>query len=126
MLGSFVGVHGDHVVGHILFTRTLIDSAQGEVLSVALAPLAVSPAYQQRGIGRELVRTGLAWLRSRGERSVLVLGDLRFYSRFGFSSDRAAALKTAFPPESFMALELVPNALDGVSGAVRYASAFRL
>jgi len=125
ILGSFVCVDGG-IVGHILFSRTMIETPREAVMSVALAPLAVLPAYQRRGVGSRLVRTGLEWLRSRGERSVLVLGDPRFYSRFGFSSDRAKALKTPFPPEAFMALELMPDALECISGPVQYASAFAL
>jgi putative acetyltransferase len=72
------------------------------------------------------VRVGLEWLRTRGECIVLVLGEPRFYSRFGFASDRAGALTTPFPPEAFLAFELVPNALDSVRGTVRYAAAFGL
>jgi predicted N-acetyltransferase YhbS len=55
-----------------------------------------------------------------------VLGDPRFYVRFGFSQERAKALTTPFPPEAFMALELVGDALEGVGGTVRYAQAFGL
>ena len=126
VLGSFVAEHEGTIVGHILFSRTLIETANQAISSVALAPLAVVPNFQRRGIGSELVRVGLEWLRSRGERIVLVLGEPHFYSRFGFASERANALTSPFPPEAFMALALVPNALDAVRGTVRYAVAFRL
>jgi len=125
VLASFVAEQQRLVVGHILFSRTVIEAAE-PMLSVALAPMAVLPAHQHRGIGGRLVGVGLDWLRTHGERSVLVLGHRRYYPRFGFSSDRARMLSTPFPADAFMALELVPDALDGVRGAVRYPVAFGL
>jgi len=126
VLASFVADQNGRVVGHILFSRTLIETADESVLSVALAPLAVSPSHQRRGIGTQLVRFGLQWLRTRGERSVLVLGHPHFYQQFGFSNDRARALTTPFSPHAFMALELVVDALDDLRGTVRYPAAFGL
>ena len=126
VLGSFVAEQQSSIVGHILFTRTIIDAGAEPVPSVALAPLAVLPMHQSLGIGSEMVRFGLDWLRTRGERSVLVLGHPHYYSRFGFSTGRAASLVTPFPRDAFMALELVAGALDGIRGSVRYPAAFGL
>lgn len=126
VLASFVAEQERQVIGHVLFSRILIETADESVLSVALAPLAVSPVHQRQGVGSALVRFGLEWLRTRGERSVLVLGHPQYYARFGFSSDRARALSTPFPPEAFMALELTADALDGIRGTVRYPAAFAI
>jgi putative acetyltransferase len=126
VLASFVAEQNGRVVGHILFSRTLIETADESVPSVALAPMAVSPSRQRRGIGTQLVRFGVQWLLTRGERSVLVLGHPHFYQQFGFSTDRARTLTTPFPPDAFMALELVAGALDGLRGTVRYPAAFGL
>jgi putative acetyltransferase len=126
VLASFVAEQNGRVVGHILFSRTLIETADESVPSVALAPMAVSPSHQRRGIGTRLVRFGVQWLVTRGERSVLVLGHPHFYQQFGFSTDRARMLATPFPPDAFMALELVAGALDGLRGTVRYPAGFGL
>jgi putative acetyltransferase len=126
VLASFVADQDGLVIGHILFSRTVIETASESVLAVALAPLAVSPSHQRRGIGSQLVRFGVHWLRTQGERSVLVLGHPHFYQQFGFSTDRAQTLTTPFPPPAFMALELVAGALDGIRGTVRYPAAFGL
>src|SRR5437764_11082938 len=85
-LAGFVAQLRENVVGHILFSRMLIETEDGSTPSVALAPLAVLPAYQRQGIGSWLIEFGLAWLRTRQEQSVLVLGDPEYYSRFGFST----------------------------------------
>jgi putative acetyltransferase len=126
VLASFVGEQERRIVGHILFSRMLIDVADESIPSVALAPVAVLPASQGRGVGSRLIRIGLEWLRTRNERSVLVLGHPQYYARFGFSSDRARLLTHPFPADAFMALELVSGTLDGVRGAVRYPAAFGL
>lgn len=114
---------GGGVIGHILFSRMWIGS---EVPAVALAPLAVHPDRQQQGAGGALIREGLRQLREAGESIVIVLGHPGYYPRFGFSVTAAEALESPFRRESFMALELVPGALQGVRGRVRYAAAFGL
>jgi len=124
VLASFVAELKTQIVGHILFSRMLIDTVDGPLSAVALAPMAVLPDQQRRGIGGQLIRHGLEWLRGRGEHIVLVLGHPAYYPRFGFSIDRARALASPFPVEAFMALELLPGALDGIRGTVRYPAAF--
>jgi putative acetyltransferase len=114
------------VVAHILFSRMSIETSTRPVAAVALAPIAVLPGHQRRGIGGKLIRYGLDLLRGRGERIVIVLGDPNYYPRFGFSRDKARFLESPFPPEAFMALELQPDALEGVRGKVRYGAAFGL
>ena len=126
VLASFVAEHDERIVGHILFSRMLIETTAVPISAVALAPMAVMPEQQRRGIGGQMIRHGLDWLRGRGERIVLVLGHPEYYPRFGFSSDRAHALASPFPPEAFMALELSSGALDGIRGTVRYPEAFGL
>jgi putative acetyltransferase len=55
---------------------------------------------------------------------VLVLGDPTFYERFGSSVELARWLQSPYSGDYWMALELVPGALDGVRGIVRYPEAF--
>lgn len=49
--------------------------------ALALAPVAVHPALEGRGLGQALVRAALA---AAGDLPVVVLGDPGFYARFGF------------------------------------------
>jgi len=121
---SLVGEAEGQVAGHILFSRMWIDTAGGPIPAVALAPLAVSPGSQRRGIGERLVRRGLDLLRERGERIVIVLGHPEYYSRFGFSCEKARYLDSPFPPHAFMAMELADGALERVRGKVRYPASF--
>jgi putative acetyltransferase len=122
VLLSLVAEMEGQIVGHILFTRMFV----GPVEAVALAPMGVLPEYQRLQIGSKLVHQGLAELRDRGERIVLVLGHKEYYPRFGFSAEKASALSHPFPAEAYMALELEEGALAGIQGSVRYPASFRI
>jgi putative acetyltransferase len=122
---SLVAEKDAQVVGHILFSDLPIITEAGIVPALALAPMAVLPECQNHGIGSALVRRGLEVCRQQGHRIVVVLGHPLFYPRFGFSSKLASALASPFGGgESWMALELVPAALDGVAGRVQYPPPF--
>ena len=123
---SLVAQIDGEVVGHILFSKLESETTGGSIKAVALAPMAVSPEFQERGIGTAMIERGLALCRERGYNVVVVLGHPDYYPRFGFSREKAQALKSPYSElgEAYMALELVPGALEGVSGSVRYAKAF--
>jgi putative acetyltransferase len=126
VLLSLVAELDGQIAGHILFSRMTVETAEGSVAAVALAPMAVLPEHQGRGVGSELVRRGLGQINDLGVRIVIVLGHEHYYSRFGFSTDKARHLASPFPPDAFMALELYEGALAGIRGAVRYPAAFGL
>jgi len=123
---SLVAIEGGQVVGHILFSPMVIETKDGAVPALTLAPLAVRPEFQNQGIGSQLVRRGIERCRTLGQRIVVVVGHPTYYPRFGFSPARARGLEAPFPvpDEAFMVLELAPGALDGVAGMVKYPPAF--
>lgn len=123
---SLVAEIEGEIVGHILFSRIAIVTKAGTVDALSLAPMAVLPRHQRRGIGSRLVETGLQVCQERGHRIVVVLGHPEFYRRFGFSAERAQRLESPFGGgEAWMALELVPEALKGIEGRVAYSPPFR-
>jgi putative acetyltransferase len=123
---SLVAVQTGRVVGHILFSRVVIETKDGPVPALALAPMAVRPELQNQGIGSELVRDGLERCRSLGHRIVVVVGHPAYYPRFGFSPATARGLEAPFPvpDEAFLVLELVPGGLGGIAGVVQYPPPF--
>ncbi len=127
VLLSLVAELDSEIVGHILFSRMTVETAQTSVPAVSLAPMAVLPDHQGRQVGSQLVRHGLAELRERGERiGHTCLEHKGYYPRFGFTSGKARYLASPFPPEAFMALELAEGALDDIRGTVQYPKAFGL
>jgi putative acetyltransferase len=123
---SLVAEKDGHIVGHILFSDLPIIGRAGTVAALALAPLAVLPDYQNQGIGSKLVRDGLDACREQGHRIVVVVGDPRYYRRFGFSSELGARLDSPIQRPAFQAAELVPGSMTGVIGRVCYPPPFGL
>ena len=124
---SLVAVEADEVVGHILFSPVRLEYVEDSFDGLGLAPLAVLPSHQNRGIGSLLARGGLEILRKSGHAYVAVLGHPGFYSRFGFVPAGRYGIGCEYdvPEESFMILELYKNALAGRRGEVRYRPEFR-
>ncbi|MFA5331664.1 MAG: N-acetyltransferase [Methanoregula sp.] len=123
---SLVAVHEGKIIGHILFAPVAIESEEGCVPAVALAPLSVLSEYQCRGVGSGLIEEGLQACRRLGHRIVIVVGHPGYYPRFGFTPAPVLGINAPFPcqNEVFMACPLVPGALDGIHGTVRYPPAF--
>jgi predicted N-acetyltransferase YhbS len=123
--GAFVALDGADVVGHIALSDLPTEVDGRRVKAACVAPLTVSLAYRKLRIGARLVDKAVGVLRAKGYEAAFVIGDSQYYSRFGFSTAPARKIASPFP-SSFMALELVPGALDGTSGSVRYPRAFQL
>ncbi len=56
---SLVAVDDGKLVGHILYTKAIITQTEEFVSAQILAPLAILPVAQKRGIGQELINEGL-------------------------------------------------------------------
>ncbi|MCF6409429.1 GNAT family N-acetyltransferase [Pseudalkalibacillus salsuginis] len=114
------------VIGHILFSLISIETTDGNESVLALAPMAVKPEWQNKGVGSSLVREGLERCKAADYRSVVVLGHPEFYPRFGFvrASTKGIRLPFEVSDEVFMIHELVPGILEGIEGTVRYPEAF--
>jgi putative acetyltransferase len=123
---AMVAEEKGRVLGHVVFSRIAVESGGSEIPVLALAPLAVLPAFQRLGIGSALVSAGLERCRMERHARVLVVGDPVYYGRFGFVPASRFGLKCPFPApeEAFMAIELGPGAFAQVSGVVRYGHEF--
>jgi putative acetyltransferase len=124
---SLVGWQNNEIVGYILFTKIqIIDELNQTFESLALAPLAVKPEFQRKGVGSQLIEAGFSKAKELGYQSVVVLGHANYYPRFGFLPAYQWNIKASFAvkPEVFMALELTKDSLKNVSGIVKYAPEF--
>ena len=119
---SFVATVDGTVIGHAGCSDAAID---GRTV-VALGPVGVLPAHQARRVGSALVEAVLAAAEQRGEPMVVLLGDPRFYGRFGFE---LAAPLGVLPPdptwaERFFQLRRLSAWDPALTGNFRYAAAF--
>jgi putative acetyltransferase len=81
---SLVAVEDGRLVGHILFTPSLLDAPERLVPVQVLSPVGVHPDAQRRGVGSALIGEGLRILDERGVPAVFLEGAPEYYSRFGF------------------------------------------
>jgi putative acetyltransferase len=123
---SLVAALEGKVIGHILFFPIAVNQDADSFPSLALAPMAVRPDYQNKGIGGQLIQKGLEKAKELGFDSVIVLGHKDYYPRFGFVPAARWKIKSPFdvPEEVFMAMALVPDGLKNVSGTVKYPKEF--
>jgi putative acetyltransferase len=106
------------VVGHVAISPV---SLSGGVTGwYGLGPVSVAPEYQRRGIGSRLMREALLVLREHGAAGCVVLGEPKYYSRFGFRVDPNLKLP-GVPLEYFQAISFDASHARGV---VSYHSAF--
>jgi putative acetyltransferase len=63
---------------------------------LCLAPVAIHPDWQSKGHGRRMMGMLTEWARISGS-YVVVLGQVPFYERGGFSKARAARLTSPYP-----------------------------
>jgi len=122
---SLIATIDDKIVGHILFSKIMIQGKQ-EYVSLALAPLAVLPVYQKKGIGKKLIPEGFKIAKKLGFESVIVLGHKEYYTKFGFEKASKWNFQCPFelPDEVFMAIELKKDSLLEKAGIVKYAEEF--
>jgi len=123
---SLVAIEDDDIVGHILFTPVTIELEKAKYDAVTLAPIAVLPEYQRRGIGASLIEYAFDECRRLGHNIVILIGHPEYYPRFGFVPAKPKGLFSEFeiPDDAWMVAELVDNALDSISGEVRFQPEF--
>jgi putative acetyltransferase len=124
---SLVAVEGKEVVGYSLFSPARIEGDGRTIEGMGLAPTAVLPAWQRKGIGSLLIREGIRILKERDCPFIIVLGHPEYYPRFGFDRASAHGIRSQWdgvPDEAFMILILNRSVMAGVCGTAYYQSEF--
>ena len=122
---TLIAEDDDAIVGQIMFSPVSL-SGHPALRLMGLAPIAVAPEYQRKGIGSALVRAGLERCRQLGFGAVVVLGHPAYYPRFGFSSSTRFDIGCEYdvPEGVFMVAELQAGYLRRASGKIKYHAAF--
>jgi len=115
---SLVAEIDNRIVGHIAFSPVTI--SDGTKDWYGLGPISVSPEHQKQGVGKALVKEGLALLKELGGQGCALVGDLSYYRRFEFKNYPELVHK-GIPQDVFLALpfnEKVPH------GAIEFHKSF--
>jgi len=123
---SGVAETSGRIIGHIAFSPIRIEGGPESFDALALAPVAVHPDWQRKGVGSALIRWSLDECRRDGRSLVIVVGHPEYYPRFDFVPAMPLGIRCPFevPSEVFMLLELHPGALASRTGIVRYRPEF--
>ena len=118
---SLVAEKDNKIIGYILFTKVKIDRYE----ELALAPLAVIPEYQRKGVGSELIKKGHEISKKLGYHYSIVLGSENYYPKFGYVPATQFGIIPPFDVanENFMAIKL-NDTKENIKGIVNYAKEF--
>jgi putative acetyltransferase len=107
---SLVAEAGGKVVGHIAFSPVTI--SDGSQNWYGIGPVSVLPEFQKQGIGKSLIYEGLSLLKAKGAKGCVLVGDSKYYERFGFKNIPDLVLD-GVPQEYFLALPFEKNKIHG-------------
>lgn len=111
------------VVGHVLCSKATLGDSDEPALG--LGPLGVLPAHQRTGVGSALMYAVIGAADALGEALIALLGDPRYYGRFGFRQASELGIDAPDPSWStaFQALPLTAHRPE-LRGRFRYATRF--
>ena len=124
---SIVADNQGEIVGHLLISKAKIRSENGDKDVVVLAPVAVLPEFQKKGIGSKLIKEGLKRAEKMGYGLVFLIGHPAYYPKFGFQAARNHGLELTqyqVPDDVFMVCELKEGELESTKGELMYPPAF--
>ena len=117
---SLVAVDNTKTIGHILFTKTEVTQTTESVSAQILAPLAILPDSQRKGVGGLLIKEGLKQLKDSGVELVFVLGHPDYYTRSGFNPAGILGYEAPYHiPEEHAGAWMVQELCSGVIGKVK-------
>jgi putative acetyltransferase len=116
---SLVGETADGIVAYAAYSRMT-----APFRAIGLSPVATRADARGSGHASALIRKGLEMARTEGWQACFVLGNPKFYGRFGFSADLARGFRCKYSSPSFMCAGLQDGELPSLSGEVAYAKAF--
>ncbi|WP_313258648.1 N-acetyltransferase [Sphingobacterium sp.] len=124
---SIVAEKEGKIVGYVLLSEiNIINSQNQSFISLALAPIAVLPAYQGQGIAGALMNAAHEKAKELGYGSIVILGHADYYPRFGYRLAKEFGIRLPFdvPDENCFVIELSEGTLKHINGTVVYPAEF--
>ena len=115
---SLVAVEKGMILGHVLLSRMT-----APIRALGLGPVAITPARQRSGVGRQLIAEAIERATAQGWQAMFVLGEPAYYGRFGFDAAQAEGYASPYAGPYLMVLPL-GGPLAATTGPIDYAPAF--
>ena len=126
---SLVAVSDVGIIGHVLFSPVQIQTSDTSIVGSGLAPIAVLPSHQKTGIGSALIHAGIKQLRTANCPFIVLIGDPKYYSRFGFQPASEFDLVHTFDgiSQKYLMISWLESANSSkvLGGTVHYCSEFK-
>ena len=120
---SLIAKSNEEIIGHVCASPVTIEGL--DCCVAGIGPLSVDASHRCKGIGSLLMEEVIVHLRNTGFVGAVLLGDPKYYPRFGFKNASLFGLQNEYgADDAFMAMELQPEALNSISGLAKYTSAF--
>lgn len=120
----------DHLqpVGMGLLSPITVSNDTTTATGLALAPLAVAPAFQNQGVGRRLIEKLEQRARISGAAFVSILGWPAYYSQFDYQPAANFDIQAPFAVDSdaYLVKAPTPDGLKTIHGTIGYLDAFGL
>jgi len=114
---GMVAHHADRLVGTIAYWP--VEIGEQAIPALLLGPVAVEPSLRGHGIAVALIRKTLAKAKRAGYRTVVLVGDADYYSRFGFVDAASRGIRMPGQADRLMVKFLAPEPRGLVEGTVR-------
>lgn len=114
---SYTIYNKDQLIGSIRLTPILI----GPSKTLLLGPLAIDTFYHKQGLGRKLMQKALEVAKNTDFEAILLIGDIAYYSKFGFGIlyNTEIILPAPTEPTRILGMELKEGALNNLKGTIK-------
>lgn len=119
----FVATENTEIVASVFFTRFTTETKTN---SFILSPAAVATKHQKKGIGQNLIKFAIDYLKQNNVELLITYGDPNFYSKVGFENITEdiikAPLKLSYP-NGWLAQSLTDKNIKPIQGPTMCVSA---
>ena len=119
----FVATENNEIVASVFFTRFLTETTTKAFI---LSPAAVATTHQKKGIGQNLIKYAIDYLKQNSVELLITYGDINFYSKVGFENiteDIIKAPLTLSYPNGWLAQSLSDKKIKPIQGSTMCVSA---
>ena len=119
---DFVMEEDGKLIGQVIFMRATIKADDGRDIPImTMGPIGITPERKRMGYGKMLLDYSLEKAKELGCGALCFEGNIDFYGKSGFDYARSFGIRYHGLPEGeddsfFLAKELIPGYLDGITG----------